>query len=103
MNMALQSTNGSQPPALPWKQQSVHTFFSTFNWDDHSLKVQELKLTSSQQSSDQSLSLTLKVSEFFGAVNWDGNAIASMPNFLEEFSTEATSDAFTLEDFSDLF
>ncbi|HEY9641873.1 MAG TPA: hypothetical protein V6C57_15405 [Coleofasciculaceae cyanobacterium] len=105
--MALNSTNGShngsKPPLPHWKQQSVQTFFSTFNWDDHSPKVQELKLTAFQQPSDQPLSLTLKVSEFFGTVNWDGNAIANPLNFLEEFPTESASDAFTLEDFSDLF
>jgi hypothetical protein len=103
MNMALHSTNGAKPPALHWQQQSVQTFFSAFNWDDHSPKVQELKLATSKQSSDQPLSLTLKVSEFFGAVNWDGDAIASTPVFLKESSTEPTADAFTLEDLSDLF
>lgn len=103
MNIAFNSTNGSKPQSLHWKQKSVQTFFSTFNWDDHSPQVQELRLTASQKFSNQPLSLALKVSEFLGTVNWDGNAIANTSNLLKAFTMESPSNTFTLEDLSDLF
>ena len=96
--------NGSKPrPLASWKRQTVQQFFGAFNWDDHSLKVQALKLTpASGQSSNQPLSLTLKVQEFFAAVNWEGSAIAAFPT-LEKVTSESAADDLTLDNFSDLF
>lgn len=92
--------NGSIPPSKPWLQQTVHQFFTTFNWEGHSPEVQELKLTA-LQGNDASLSLTLTVSQFFSAIAWDGNAIAATPT--SSNSTPSSNEDFTLEEFSDLF
>jgi hypothetical protein len=94
--------NVSKLPAH-WQRQTVQQFFGAFNWDDHSLKVQALKLTPALgQGSNQPLSLTLKVQEFFAAVNWDGNAIAAFPT-LERLASKSAADDLTLDNFSDLF
>ena len=94
-------TNGSASPSeKTWLQQSVHQFFAAFNWEGHSPDVQELKLTA-LQGSDAPLSLTLTVSQFLGAIAWDGNAIATTPNL--STPTATANEDFTLEDFSDLF
>jgi len=92
--------NGSTPTPKPWLQQTVHQFFTAFNWEGHSPEVQELKLTS-LQGSDAPLSLTLTVSQFLSAIAWDGNAIATTPT--PAASTPSSNENFTLEDFSDLF
>lgn len=92
--------NGSTPTSKPWLQQTVHQFFTAFNWEGHSPEVQELKLTA-LHGNDASLSLTLTVSQFFGAIAWDGNAIATTPT--PTTSTPSSNEDFTLEDFSDLF
>ena len=97
--------NSSKPDlSASWKRETVQQFFGSCNWDDHSLKVQALKLTATQpQDSDRPLSLTLKVQDFFAAVNWDGTAIAAFPT-LEKLAIEDTAaDNLTLDDFSDLF
>ena len=97
--------NGSKPrPLASWKRQTVQQFFGAFNWDDHSLKVQALKLTpASGQSSNQPLSLTLKVQEFFAAVNWEGSAIAAFPTLEKAAIETSTADDLTLDSFSGLF
>ena len=76
--MTLPQRNGSAPvaPSHAWQQTSVQTFFTNFNWDDHSPEVQELKLASAQNSTAP-LSLELSVCQFFATVNWDGNSIAA--------------------------
>jgi hypothetical protein len=97
--------NGSKPhPPQTWKRQTVQQFFGSFNWDDHSLTVQELKLTATgQQSNDRPLSLALKVQDFFAAVNWDGTAIAALPILEKLAIDDPMADSFTLDSFSDLF
>jgi hypothetical protein len=97
--------NGAKPhPSQTWKRQTVQQFFGAFNWDDHSLTVQELKLTATQQQgSDRPLSLTLKVQDFFAAVNWDGSAIAALPILERSAIDDPAADSFTLDSFSDLF
>lgn len=92
--------NGSTPPSKPWLQQTVHQFFTAFNWEGHPPEVQELKLTA-LQGHDGSLSLTLTVSQFFSAIAWEGNAIATTPT--PTTSAASSNEDFTLEDFSDLF
>jgi hypothetical protein len=92
--------NGSTPPSKPWLQQTVHQFFTTFNWEGHPPEVQELKLTA-LQGDDVSLSLTLTVSQFLSAIAWEGNAIATTPALAT--STSSSNEDFTLENFSDLF
>jgi hypothetical protein len=100
-SMVLPHTNGSKSsdPDRPWMQQSVRQFFSNFNWNDNPPEVQKLRQTSS--SGQQSLSLSLTVKQFFTAIDWDGNAIAALPH--EPSTPQNPVDAFTLEDFSDLF
>lgn len=102
-NMVLPQTNGStlHPPSV-WMRQTVQQFFGEFNWENNPPEVQ--KLLQFTLSSDQPLSLTLKVGQFFAAIQWEGNSIAAMPQ--PESSAPSTSspiDAFTLDDFSDLF
>lgn len=102
--MVLTHTNGSTAHApIPWMRHSVQQFFSKFNWEDNPPEVQELREVASQNGK-QSLSLTLKVNQFFSAIPWDGTAIAAVPQ-PEPQAPEpiAGNSAFTLEDFSDLF
>ncbi|NJL35363.1 MAG: hypothetical protein HC899_00410 [Leptolyngbyaceae cyanobacterium SM1_4_3] len=99
-NGKMNGMNGSTPTQDSWLQQTVHQFFTAFNWEGHSPEVQELKLTA-LQGSDASLSLTLTVTQFFGAIAWDGSAIATTPSLTA--STTPSTEDFTLEDFSDLF
>ncbi|NJO50548.1 MAG: hypothetical protein HC840_15130 [Leptolyngbyaceae cyanobacterium RM2_2_4] len=66
-NGKMNGMNGSTPTQDSWLQQTVHQFFTAFNWEGHSPEVQELKLTA-LQGSDASLSLTLTVTQFFGAI-----------------------------------
>ena len=89
--------------SVSWQRQTVQQFFGSCNWDDHSLKLQALKLTATQpQGSDQPLSLTLKVQDFFAAVNWDGTAIAAFSK-PEKVAIEDSADDLTLDGFADLF
>jgi uncharacterized protein (DUF2249 family) len=99
----LAHTNGSTSHTpTPWLQQSVQQFFGAFNWEDNPPEVQELKLAAAHD--EQPLSLTLTVSQFFGAINWDGHAIGTVPNAAQQPPSTGTGiDAFTLDDFSDLF
>jgi hypothetical protein len=99
-NRKTHGMSGSTPTQNSWLQQTVHQFFTAFNWEGHSSEVQELKLTA-LQGSDAPLSLTLTVSQFFSAIAWDGNAIAITP--APATSTTSSNEDFTLEDFSDLF
>jgi len=114
--LVLDSANGHQPrspeimlesssaPPSSWKRQSVQQFFTAFNWDDHPPEVQELKITAAQQGGYHPLSLALKVKDFFGAFNWDDSAIAATPKPPEVLPSNSNADdAFTLDNFSDLF
>lgn len=102
-NMALPRTNGSTPHApYPWMRQTVQQFFGEFNWENNSPEIQKLKQTA--VNSDQPLSLSLKVGEFFAAISWEGSSIAALPQpEVSMPSPNSPIDAFTLDDFSDLF
>jgi hypothetical protein len=82
-----------------WMRQTVRQFFGDFNWNDNSPEVEELRHSTS--NGQQSLSLTLSVQQFFGAIDWEGGSIASP--VADEQPSVNPADAFTLEDFSDLF
>lgn len=98
------SRNGSAttPANRDWLILTVQQFFSTVNWDDQPLAVQELKRTSMQTGGP--LSLTLTVSQFMSAFPWDGKAIAA-PVALEEPPpvAETKGPDLTVDDFSNLF
>lgn len=101
--LTLIHTNGSTSHTMsqPWLQSSVQQFFSAINWEDNPPEVQELKLTKTQ-TDDELLSMTLSVSQFFGAIAWDGRSIAAPPTHTE--SSQPSKDVnFTLDDFSELF
>lgn len=77
----LPGQNGAVSPwdrsqSLPWLQTSVQTFFGNFNWEDNPPEVQQVKLTT-LQASTVPLNLSLSVSQFFAAFNWDGATIAA--------------------------
>lgn len=99
--------NGSQvsAPNEAWLRSSVQSFFSGINWDDNPPEVQEIRRTYTEPSrSEEPLSLTLSVCQFFAAINWEGGggAIAAPP--AAPLSTPAaTVDDLTLDDFSSLF
>jgi hypothetical protein len=82
-----------------WMRQTVRQFFGDFNWNDNSPEVE--KLRQSTLNGQQPLSLTLSVQQFFGAIDWEGGSIA--PPIANEQPPVNPADAFTLEDFSDLF
>jgi hypothetical protein len=108
-SMVLPHTNGSTSGSTAshadsidnvWLRQTVRQFFGNFNWNDNPPEVEELRQTTS--NGQQPLSMTLTVKQFFSAIDWDGNAIAAIPP-TEQPPTLNPADAFTLEDFSDLF
>jgi hypothetical protein len=89
-----------------WMRQSVQRFFSDFNWENSSPEVQAWMQTTA--TGQQPLSLTLKVQQFFEAVNWDGSTIGSVGQIQVSQSAPvpippAPLETFTLDDFSDFF
>jgi hypothetical protein len=114
MSPVLTPTNGSKPhvESHDWLQQTVRHFFNGFNWDDRSPEVQELRAVQATGDAEP-LSLTLTVSQYFGAINWEGNQAIAQPvdhelTFIEDISMidipdDSDDDGFTLDDFSGLF
>jgi len=102
-NVVLSHKNGSTPHhSVGWMRQTVQQFFGEFNWENNPPEIQ--KLVQTAFNTDRPLSLTLKVSQFFAAINWEGSSIAALPPSDEQSSTAIPPvDAFTLDDFSDLF
>lgn len=109
---ALMERNGFGKPASAesgsksWLQQTTRSFFSSINWDDNPPEVEQVRLDAT--SSDGPLSLMLTVRQFFTSVNWDGTssskAIALELNLpLSAEPPQSAANAFTLDDFSDLF
>lgn len=98
------SRNGAvaTPADREWLTLTVQQFFSTVNWDDQPLAVQEIKRTSMQTGGP--LSLTLTVSQFMSAIPWDGQAIAAPVPLAEPAPmTESKGLELTVDDFSSLF
>lgn len=58
----------AQPRQEAWKQQSVGDFFARCNWENLEMPVLEAVLPGQPVALDYSLS----VSQFFGAIPWDG-------------------------------
>lgn len=101
---AVASPNGTAAVAesQKWLQSSVRNFFTNFNWENHPPEVQELKV-SALQGSDVPLSLTLSVSQFLGAIAWDGASVAAPAQPEAPASESPSAKDFTLDDFSSLF
>ncbi len=104
--LTLPHTNGSHShrPA-EWLQLSVQKFFTAINWEDRPIEIQEVKLSTLESAfagTPTEMSLTLKVGQFFGAIDWEGNAIAQAPS-VEPILPEKTDNDLTLDDFSSLF
>lgn len=100
--MTLPHRNGSSAYSASevWIQSSVQTFFSGFNWEDNPPEVHEVKQAAVLHSTEP-LSLTLSVSQFFAAVNWDGTAIAAATP--QPAAPAQKPDDLTLDDFFNLF
>lgn len=94
--------NGASHQPQSWLKQSVQQFFTAINWEDHAPEIQNLRLATVRGES-QPLSLQLTVSQFFSAISWEGDTVAMPPKPVIEPVSEAESNAFTLDDFSDLF
>lgn len=94
----------SQSSDSDWLQLSTQHFFSRFNWDDNPPEVQQLR-QNTVAGSTAPLSMTLSVSQFFGAINWEGEAIAQAHHAPQASLDDGLSGAnsFTLDTFSDLF
>lgn len=102
MSMTLPSTNSaSSHVKRDWMKQSVQQFFMAVNWENQPSEIQELKQSTFNQH--QTLSLTLKVSQFLNAIPWEGRMIATMPQPEGSTPVKSGTNAFTLEDFSGLF
>lgn len=84
--MTLAHTNGSAAGMLPWLKHSVQQFFQGFNWDNLPPSVETTSPSSAPATVDLDapLSLTLSVSQFFGAVAWDGSRAIGSPVRVEE-------------------
>lgn len=102
--LTLPTMNGSSAvvPAPTWLQSSVQKFFSGVNWEDHPPEIQEIKLSSGENSAAE-LSLTLSVDQFFSAINWEDVAIAAPVLQTQSAPAADAIDELTLEDFSSLF
>ena len=100
--LTLPQTNGSKaaPVAELWQRDSVKTFFTSVNWEDHAPAIQEIK-QSLAEGSNEPLSLKTSVCQFFATVNWDGTAIAA-PTPVQAAPLPSSND-LTLDDFSGLF
>ncbi len=94
----------SQSSDSDWLQLSTQQFFSRFNWDNNPPEVQQLR-QNTVAGSTAPLSMTLSVSQFFGAINWEGEAIAQAHPAVQASPDAGLSgaDSFTLDIFSDLF
>jgi hypothetical protein len=93
----------SQSPDLDWLQLSTQQFFNRFNWDDNPPEVQQLR-QNTVAGSTAPLSMTLTVSQFFGAINWQGEAIAQSHHRVQASLDDLSgANSFTLDTFSDLF
>lgn len=95
------ATNGAT--AAGWLKQTVEQFFSHVNWEDQPPEIQILRHTAAPGQA-QSLSLLLTVNQFLSAINWEGGAVAQpIKPAVEPSGSTQQPNAFTLEDFSDLF
>jgi hypothetical protein len=101
-NGASNGSNGAVASGSPWLQQTVEQFFRVINWEDHPPEVQHLRQQTAAQSTSEPVSLLLTVSQYFGAIAWDGNSVAQPPKPIEPDRAKEP-DGFTLNDFSDLF
>lgn len=95
-----------EPESAARLRQSVQSFFSQVNWDDHSPEVQEVRQTIATPNLGP-ISLTMSVSQFFAIVNWEGTEIAAPGLALEPFTLTSPetspTDSLTLDDFFNLF
>ena len=100
--LTLPQTNGSKalPTIEAWQRDSVRTFFTAVNWDDHTPAVQDIKL-SVNEGSNEPLNLKMSVCQFFATVNWDGITIAA-PTAVQS-ALPPSNDDLTLDGFSGLF
>lgn len=100
--LTLPQTNGAKalPAVEAWQRDSVRTFFTGINWEDHAPAVQASKLILSE-SSNAPLNLKMSVCQFFATVNWEGIAIAA-PIAVQPAPPPNTDD-LTLDGFSGLF
>ncbi|GAB4147510.1 MAG: hypothetical protein Fur0046_25780 [Cyanobacteria bacterium J069] len=114
IDTALMQRNGfSKPQASPaappqaWLHQTTHSFFGSINWDDNPPEVEQVRRDAS--TSDGPLSLMLTVRQFFTSVNWEGTSSgkAIAPDLGLSLSADPPqpppANAFTLDEFSDLF
>ena len=100
--LTLPQTNGSKAitTTQAWQRESVRTFFTAVNWNDHTPAVQAIKL-SLHEGSDRPLNLKMSVCQFFVTVNWEGIAIAA-PTPVQS-APLPNRDDLTLDGFSGLF
>ncbi|MBW4578514.1 MAG: hypothetical protein KME42_02950 [Tildeniella nuda ZEHNDER 1965/U140] len=100
--LTLPQTNGSKalPAVEAWQRDSVRTFFTGINWENHTPAVQANKLSLSEHS-NAPLNLKMSVCQFFAAINWDGIAIAA-PTVVQP-APPSKPDDLTLDSFSGLF
>lgn len=87
-----------------WQCSSVHTFFSTCNWEDQQSTSEAVAILEQAVAIAPltELPFNLKVQQFFAAVNWDGTEVSiTSPTPIENF--DEPTEEFTLTDFSDLF
>ncbi|NET10310.1 MAG: hypothetical protein F6K09_34740 [Merismopedia sp. SIO2A8] len=80
-----------------WPIQSVQHFFSTINWENVATQPSLPTL----KSGERTLNPAMTVSEFFGAVPWDGERVIapSPPEAELPILNDAPEDDLTLDDF----
>jgi hypothetical protein len=97
------TANGTKTAPQAWLQDSVRTFFERVAWDGRPLQT----VTQAPDSAPTSGSpMTLSVGAFFSTIPWEGQPIIAAPVAPLEMLLEEpapTSDALTLDAFSDLF
>ncbi len=85
----------AQSQSEAWKQQSVGDFFARCNWENLEVPVLEAAAPGQPVALDYSLS----VSQFFGAIPWDGGAMLAAVS--AQAAPEMTEPALELPSFDD--
>jgi len=108
MSTALMNGHRQSHPntAGNWSTTSVRDFFEQIPWTGVVMRAPEAASDSSHGalSEPQSLSLTLKVSEYFNLFPWDGKPNIAAPMAPLDIQPDVPEDdGITLDGFADLF
>ncbi len=93
----------SNPATLPWRQETVQSFFAGFSWSGTQPHATPGQPTAAQLNTDAPLNAT--VSQFFESFPWEGQPTIGAPiaPMAAQQTATPTSSDLTLDDISSLF